>query len=203
VVPGLEPIGSYSSCAEIACFGGLGGGTTALTVDGGRLVSDQATLAGTLTNCAGGPTPWGAWLTCEETIVRSSPFLPGLRDHGFVYEVPAPQLGAATAQPIKDMGRMDHEAICVDPRTNQCYLTEDNGPNSGFYRYTPDDRSGTMGALEKTSSFAGKPFILPDDYRGREFAGATFDRRGQWLYVNIQTPGVTFAITGPFARGGF
>jgi uncharacterized protein len=34
-----------------------------------------------------------------------------------------------------------------------------------------------------------------------EFAGATFDPDGQWLFVNIQTPGITFAITGPFQAG--
>ena len=33
-----------------------------------------------------------------------------------------------------------------------------------------------------------------------EFAGGTFSPDGRWLFVNIQTPGVTFAITGPFNR---
>jgi secreted PhoX family phosphatase len=41
----------------------------------------------------------------------------------------------------------------------------------------------------------------PGDYRGAEFAGATFDWSGKWLYVNIYTPGVTLAITGPWAKG--
>jgi secreted PhoX family phosphatase len=36
------------------------------------------------------------------------------------------------------------------------------------------------------------------DFRGSEWAGATFSRDGQWLFVNIQNPGVTFAITGPW-----
>jgi len=42
-----------------------------------------------------------------------------------------------------------------------------------------------------------------DDYRGEEWAGATFSPDGRWLYVNIQTPGITFAITGPWANGPF
>lgn len=46
-----------------------------------------------------------------------------------------------------------------------------------------------------------KPFIVPDDYRGREFAGASFDPSGRYLFVNVQTPGVTFAIRGPWERG--
>ena len=45
----------------------------------------------------------------------------------------------------------------------------------------------------------GKPMIAPDDYRGSEWAGATFSPDGKTLFVNIQTPGVTFAITGPWA----
>ena len=36
------------------------------------------------------------------------------------------------------------------------------------------------------------------DYRGAEWAGATFSPDGTTLYANIQTPGVTFAITGPW-----
>jgi len=49
---------------------------------------------------------------------------------------------------------------------------------------------------------AGKSSIAPDDYRDREFAGATFSPAGAYLFVNIQTPGVTFAIQGPWVRGG-
>ena len=46
-----------------------------------------------------------------------------------------------------------------------------------------------------------KPLIQTGDYRGSEFAGACFDPRGQVLFVNIQTPGITLAIKGPWKRG--
>ena len=36
-----------------------------------------------------------------------------------------------------------------------------------------------------------------------EWAGACFSPDGEWLFVNIQTPGVTFAITGPWKWRGF
>ncbi len=45
--------------------------------------------------------------------------------------------------------------------------------------------------------------VPPGDYRTREWAGATFSSDGEWLFVNIQTPGVTFAITGPWSDGPF
>ena len=45
--------------------------------------------------------------------------------------------------------------------------------------------------------------IWTGDFTDNEFAGATFSSNGQWLFVNIQTPGVTFAITGPWGKGVF
>jgi secreted PhoX family phosphatase len=48
---------------------------------------------------------------------------------------------------------------------------------------------------------AGRPAIAPNDYRGFEFCGATFSPSGRHLFVNIQTPGITFAIEGPLAAG--
>lgn len=70
------------------------------------------------------------------------------RDHGFVYEVPAPHLGAASAVAIEGMGLLKHEAVAVDPVTGDVYLTEDNGPNSGMYRYRPHVGARRIGDLE-------------------------------------------------------
>lgn len=142
---GLAPV--YDSFAFPGVLAGLGGGTTAFKMRGGQLIEDRATLGGTLANCAGGPTPWGSWLTCEETITLGSSI--GARDHGFVFEVPDPALGPASAAPITDMGLMAHEAVAVDPRDSRVYLTEDNSPLSGFYRYTPNDTSQRVGSLEQ------------------------------------------------------
>jgi secreted PhoX family phosphatase len=44
-------------------------------------------------------------------------------------------------------------------------------------------------------------FIAGGDRRETEWAGATFDPSGRWLFVNLQSPVITLAITGPWERG--
>ena len=39
------------------------------------------------------------------------------------------------------------------------------------------------------------------DFRAEEWAGACFSADGQWLFLNVQDPGMTFAITGPWQQG--
>lgn len=53
-------------------------------------------------------------------------------------------------------------------------------------------------------SFA-RNLVLSDqpDEEHSEFAGATFSPDGRWLFVSIQHPGTTYAITGPWVRGPF
>jgi hypothetical protein len=108
-----------------------GGGTSTLVYDtkARRLERHFLSLAGTIRNCAGGPTPWNSWLSCEETLEKG---------HGWVFEVPASaQPGLAAPVPLKAMGRFNHEAAAVDPATGIVYQTEDKGDGL-FYRYIPN-----------------------------------------------------------------
>ncbi|WP_156818078.1 alkaline phosphatase PhoX [Mastigocladopsis repens] len=110
------------------------GGTTTLVVGQDRKLQKHfASLAGTIRNCAGGPTPWKSWISCEETFSTSST---GVL-HGYNFEVPATSdIALADPVPLKAMGRFSHEAIAVDPKTGYIYETEDRS-NSCFYRFVP------------------------------------------------------------------
>ena len=127
------------------------GGTSTLIWDSRaqRVIRSHLSLAGTCGNCAGGPTPWGSWLTCEETIEKALPKVS--RPHGWVFEVPSSATGLVDPVPLTAMGRFVHEAAIVDPKTGIVYLTEDR-PDSLFYRFLPNvkgqlRRGGRLQAL--------------------------------------------------------
>lgn len=135
----------------------LPGGTTTLVYDqrSGRVERQHLSLVGTIRNCAGGVTPWGSWLTCEEDVSRAGNGLG--QDHGWVFEVPAAHPGLVAAVPLKAMGRFNHEAAAVDPRTGIVYLTEDRD-DSLFYRFLPAER----GRLGKGGRLQALAFANPD-----------------------------------------
>ena len=116
--------------------GALEGGTTTLVYNpaSGRVERQYRSLAGTIRNCAGGVTPWRSWLSCEEDVTNAGGDV--AQDHGWVFEVPADLKGRVDPVPIRGLGRFNHEAAAVDPRTGIVYLTEDRD-DSLFYRFLP------------------------------------------------------------------
>jgi secreted PhoX family phosphatase len=173
-----------------------GGGTTTLEIRVGsdgrpEIARDFVSLGGTTVNCAGGPTPWGSWLSCEEITwgrVR------GFSDsHGYVFEVPAEADSQVKAVPLRAMGRFWHEAIAVDPATGIVYETEDYNRQAGFYRFTPSTPGRLIdgGHLEMLS-ISGRP--QADLRQGQNV--------GEWLpveWVPIDDPDPRNAETNPNA----
>ncbi|WP_088243427.1 alkaline phosphatase PhoX [Calothrix rhizosoleniae] len=116
-----------------------GGGTSTIIVDRyGNKVKDYVSLGGTIRNCAGGPTPWGSWISCEENV--STPATDGrnTKKHGYNFEVPSELGEAVDPIPLVEMGRMNHEAVSVG-RDGIVYETEDRG-DSIYYKYVPKIR---------------------------------------------------------------
>ncbi len=123
-----------------------GGGTTTLVINSktNEIVRDFVSLSGTLINCAGGRTPWGSWISCEETTLGQTVLTnaKGVKEggfkkpHGYCFEVPASANNNLPPVPLKAMGRFVHEAIAVDEKSGTVYLTEDFG-RAGFYRFLP------------------------------------------------------------------
>ena len=207
-VPRLgSTIGAGSHYDETA-----GGGTTTLVIDPRTrtIVRDFVSLSGTLINCCGGPTPWGSWISCEETTlgptirtsakgVKTGGFA---KPHGYCFEVSASADSNVPPVPLKSMGRFEHEAVAVDRRTGILYLTEDYA-SSGFYRFLPNRRKRLAeGGVLQMLAIMDKPRY--DTRRGQK-QGTSY--AASW--VTIETPDNPKADVDPnvvhkegFAKGG-
>jgi hypothetical protein len=151
------------------------GGTTNVAFDArqGKFLRSLPALTGTVRNCAGGRTPWGSWLTCEESG-NVSPA--GVR-HGWIFEVPG--YGEAWGQPLKAMGKSEWEAVAVDPVTSNVYQTEDVTPG-GFYKFVPT----RFGKLERGGELYALKVVGADNYN---FSGLN------GVYVDF-APGTTWNV---------
>lgn len=133
----------YAANSEVQ---GRGGGASALRFrPDGMIAAAYPILRGTTGNCSGGATPWGTWLSCEETYASSA------EGEGQVWECDPTRAGQGVARPA--LGRFNHEAVAVDPVGRRLYLTEDR-TDGRFYRFTPttypDLSAGTLEAAVVT-----------------------------------------------------
>ena len=120
-----------------------------------KIENEYVSLLGTLVNCAGGATPWGTLISCEETVYTKSKQL--LKNHGYNFEVtPYQHTQLNNAVPLKAMGRFRHEAVAINPKTSIAYQTEDR--NDGLiYCFIPNVKEkywkgGQLKALIITNS---------------------------------------------------
>jgi secreted PhoX family phosphatase len=178
-----------------------GGGTTTVEVTRyGEVVRSFTSLNGTQMNCAGGPMPWGSWVTCEETVngpdvgadFTGAPNIALTQPHGFIFDVPAG--GVSSGEPITAAGRFAHEAVAFDPAAGVLYQTEDNfGFPSGLFRFLPDTDPRQAGRLVdggrlQMLAVRGAPNA---QLEAEQPDGATFDV--EW--VDIDDPAPSFPFT--------
>ncbi|MFJ6937820.1 alkaline phosphatase PhoX [Streptomyces sp. NPDC101132] len=163
--------------------GGRGGCTVLDLGPGGAVTGERVGIAGTAYNCSGGPTPWGTWLTCEE-----SEDLAGTNgyeeDHGFVFEVDPADPHRTGAVPLTALGRFQHEAVAVDPDTGIVYQTEDafQQPFGLFYRFLPHRPRGGTGSLRAGGLLQALRVPGVPDLSAVAEPGTRFDRV-EWVTV--------------------
>jgi secreted PhoX family phosphatase len=197
------------------------GGTTTLVYNPktGSVDKQFLSLAGTCRNCAGGPTPWGSWITCEETVERQAAQEAEAtktgeavsiesnlneKDHGYNFEVAArPQTALADPIPLKQMGRFNHEAIAVDPVSGVVFQTEDRGDGL-IYRYVPREygklaSGGRLQALAIRGRASVDTRNWPETGKAKILPGETFIV--DWLDMDDVESPLDDLRTRGFAQG--
>ena len=175
------------------------GGTTHLVLDPDTLAVEEQflSLVGTEVNCAGGPTPWGSWLSCEETERNAgqaaawSTVMSSRSGRG-----PRPRR-AGSAQ---GDGALRHEAVAVDPANSIAYQTEDRSNRALFYRFIPNvpERFAEGGRLQGLA-VRGRPSLDTRNWQNRTV------RVGEWMEVDwidlddVEAPDADLADRGVVA----
>jgi hypothetical protein len=162
----------------------------------GRMERDFVSFAGSVTNCAGGVHYRNrGWITCEETVV--GPAQGYGAKHGYPFLVRARARSAEPSVPLTAMGRFAHEAVAVDPYTGLLYETEDDGDDSGFYRFTPNHRSKLhRGGTLEMLAVAGQPGYVT---RTGQTVGAELDVT--WVRIEDPDPDLEGGAPGVAAQG--
>jgi len=140
-VPSYDiPAGSYGGCSTLVLDADM------------NVIEHKPAITGTIRNCAGGMTPWGTWLTCEED--QSAPNgTTRTKQHGYLFEVD-PRTGLSNGVAYKAMGRANHEAVAIDPTNSSAYITEDT-TGSVLYKFVPTDTSQQFGSLGNGGTLFG------------------------------------------------
>jgi secreted PhoX family phosphatase len=177
--------------AEVPPGAGPGGASAIRFHADGSIADAYSILSGTSVNCAGGATPWGTWLSCEEHV------------NGQVWECNPTGRSPAVARPA--MGVFEHEAVTVDPRERRIYLSEDNA-GGGFYRFTPSSYPDLSSGVLEVAKVGRSGFVtwvpVPDPSAAStptrlQVEGMTRFRRGEGIWHDA---GIVYLCTTEDSR---
>ena len=158
----------------------------------------SSTIRGTLNNCSSGRTPWGTYLTCEETTNNYLDPTQPSNNYGWVVEIdPYQELAAPTKRTA--MGRFSHEntAYLNDANNRVAFYMGDDSTPGCIYKFVPD-------RAYSTSNRASNVDLL--DYGTLYVARFNADGTGEWralvqgqngLVANATDPGNVSQSTTP------
>jgi len=140
-------------------------GNTVYNVGGpaASAVSSTRKVVGTLNNCASGPTPWGTYLTCEETTDNYLDPTQDEKGYGWVVEID-PQTPTSTAVKRTAMGRFDHEntAYMTNEANRVAFYMGDDGTPGCIYKfipskaYDPKNLAANLNLLDEGTLYAAR-----------------------------------------------
>lgn len=164
-------------------------GNTSYRVSGPAAAAIGSTVVGTLNNCSSGATPWGTYLTCEETLENYlDPSRPAL-GYGWVVEIdPQGQLGPPTKRTA--LGRFDHEnvAFLTDSGNRVAFYMGDDGTPGCIYKFVPsrpfsqEDRTANIDLLDQGTLYVAR------------FNG---DGTGRWIELTQGKNGLIVGASDP------
>ncbi|RYF15010.1 MAG: PhoX family phosphatase [Comamonadaceae bacterium] len=166
-------------------------GNTVYNVGGPAAAAVGATVVGTLNNCASGRTPWGTYLTCEETTDNYIDPTQAATGYGWVVEIDP--LGTFAATKRTALGRFDHENtdyMLDSDNSMAVYMGDDSTPGCVYKfvpagTYNPGDRAANRNLLDAGKLYAAK---------------FNADGTGQWIEL---TQGMNGLVAGAQDPGNY
>ena len=149
----------------------------------------SGTIKGMLNNCASGRTPWGTYLTCEETTDNYLDPTQPATNYGWVVEIdPYLELAAPTKRTA--MGRFSHENTAYMANSDRrvaFYMGDDSTPGC-IYKFIPD-------SAYSMSNRAANTNLL--DYGTLYVARFNADGTGEWRALVQGQNGLTATASDP------